>query len=174
MAQSGPKSGQQTYFGLFFSPFGVKDPILAPFSLEKSQHGLAGFPCCVWILFHPIKLKIGRPGQFVWPITYFQLILATCLAPLCFPILGLFDPTRALHCSPLLWKKNCEKITSSSSPVHPVLESRGLARILGKSTSRKKYQVECGTFSLGKSTILVLFPIGTFSYIIGKRTIIFQ
>ena len=34
---------------------------------------------------------------------------------------------------------------------------------IGKSTSGKKYQVEYGTFSLGKSTILVLFPIGTFS-----------
>ena len=47
-------------------------------------------------------------------------------------------------------------------------------RCIGKSTSGKKYQVEYGTFSLGKSTILVLFPIGTFSYIIGKSTIIFQ
>ena len=34
---------------------------------------------------------------------------------------------------------------------------------IGKSTSGKKYQVEYGTFSLGKSTILVVFPIGTFS-----------
>ena len=49
-----------------------------------------------------------------------------------------------------------------------------MIRILGKNTSRKKYQVEYGTFFLGKSTILVLFPIGTFSYKIGKRTIIFQ
>ena len=49
-----------------------------------------------------------------------------------------------------------------------------IERIQGKSTSRKKYQVEYGTFSLGKSTMLVLFPIGTFSYIIGKSTIIFQ
>ena len=46
--------------------------------------------------------------------------------------------------------------------------------ILGKSTSGKKYQVEYGTISLGKSTILVLFSIGTFSYIIGKSTIIFK
>ena len=37
--------------------------------------------------------------------------------------------------------------------------------ILGKSASGKKYQVEFGTFSLGKSTILVLFHISTFSYI---------
>ena len=36
-------------------------------------------------------------------------------------------------------------------------------RCIGKSTSGKKYQVGYGTFSLGKSTILVLFPIGTFS-----------
>ena len=37
----------------------------------------------------------------------------------------------------------------------------------------KKYQVQYGTFSLEKSTIMVLFPIGTFSYILGKSTIIF-
>ena len=49
-----------------------------------------------------------------------------------------------------------------------------IERILGKSTSREKYKVEYGTFSIGRSTILVLFPIGTFSYIIGKSTIIFQ
>ena len=40
-----------------------------------------------------------------------------------------------------------------------------------KITSGKKYQVDYGTFSFGKSTILVVFPIGTFSYIIGKSTI---
>ena len=37
-------------------------------------------------------------------------------------------------------------------------------RCIGKSTSEKKYQMEAGTFSLGKSTMLVFFPIGNFSY----------
>ena len=37
-------------------------------------------------------------------------------------------------------------------------------RCIGKSTIKKKYQVEYDSFSLGKSTILVLFPTGSFSY----------
>ena len=85
---------------------------------------------------------------------------------------------KTVYCSvlacPALAVVSCDCIHSKSVGNPQLVCNCSLVWCIGKSTSGKKYQVEYGTFSLGKRTILVLFPIGTFSYIIGKSTIIFH